>query len=156
MSNWGWQTTSTSNLLSGQTTYTCGYDTFLGLARNQYVQATYSGLQKHFSVRVMFAHYYFTSSSSAENIQIKLDTTTYSTPIGVSLTGANNPASSCGGSVIETMIDKNYTHTATALTMQISTSNPNSNSVWWAIREVIVILRLCNSSCSGCTGYTSN
>lgn len=128
----------------------------MGRAKNQYIQATYSSLQKHFSVRVMFAHYYFTSSSSVENIKIKIDSTTYSVPIGISLSGSNNPSSSCGGSAIETMVDQSYTHTTTALTLQISTSNPNSNSVLWGIREVFVIIKLCNSSCSGCTGYTSD
>ena len=63
-SNWAWQTTSSTFLYGGASTRTCAGETFAGFIRDKYIQATFSSLQNHYSVRVMFAHYILTNSLS--------------------------------------------------------------------------------------------
>lgn len=112
---------------------------------------------KHFSVRVMFAHYYFYSSSTSENIRVRVDGTNYDTPIEVDLTTSYNPAFSCGptSQAIKTMVDKSYSHSASSLVLQLSTTDPNNYNYYWGVTEITVILKLCHSDCSSCTDYTS-
>ncbi len=132
LSNWAWQTTSVANLYqSPATTYGCNFETFVGLARYQYIEATYSNLKTHFAVRVLFVHYYFAQSGS-QNIGIYMDGTTNNVPFNVDLTGSNNPGYSCGPATkaIRTMVDESYAHTAAGLTLRVSTSG----SAWWGIK----------------------
>jgi len=102
----------------------------------------------------MFAHYFLTNSAT-ENIQIYRDGTTSNVPISTSLTGSNNPSFSCGpgSNVIKTMIDQSYAHSASTLTLRISTTDTSGNGYYWGIQEFILIIKLCNSACSSCNGY---
>lgn len=91
LGSWGWATTAAANLLSSSSVYTCGSTTLVGLAKGQRVTASYSGLQTHFQVRVMFAHYTLASSTS-QNVQIVLDGgTVNNVAIAASLASSNNP-----------------------------------------------------------------
>lgn len=62
LTNWWWDTASTTFLYNGINVYTCNSYTLVGLARAQNINGYFSGLQNHFQVRVMFAHYYFATS----------------------------------------------------------------------------------------------
>jgi len=58
LGGWYWESTSVSFLQSGSTTYTTGSLTLVGLGNGQFINTNYpSGLQTHFNVRIMFAHY---------------------------------------------------------------------------------------------------
>jgi hypothetical protein len=157
LSNWGWQFTSGSYLYGSTPTYTCSSETFVGLGRRSYVQATFSSLQTHFQVRVMFVHY-FLASNANENIQISLDGSTNNVPLVGDLSGSNNPAFSCGPNTnaLKTMVDQSYPHSASSLTLRLLTTDSSGNGFWWGVKEVVVAIRLCNSSCSSCNGYSSS
>ena len=65
LSNWYWQSTSSTYLLSSSNTYTCNSYTLAGLSRRaSNLISNYYSLQTHFEVRVMFSHYFFLSAST--------------------------------------------------------------------------------------------
>jgi len=121
LSSWWWDTTSSTYLSSSSPTYTCGSTTLVGLGINQYINTAFTGLQTHYQVRVMFSHYVLTSNIN-QNIQISIDGTIYTVPVNVNLASSNNPALSCGSTFIETYIDQSYSHSASSVTIRISTT----------------------------------
>jgi len=63
LSNWGWQTWDGNYLYYSNPVFSCNSYTLAGLGRWQYLVGSYSSLQAHFQVRVMFAHYYYATHS---------------------------------------------------------------------------------------------
>ena len=123
LSNWGWDTTSTTYLYNGNRVFTCNSYTLAGLARAQYITGSFYSLQNHFQARVMFAHYYFATSVN-ENIYISVGSAAVNVPLVGSFNLANNPNISCisGAQVIQTMVDQSLTHTSSTLSLAIATT----------------------------------
>jgi hypothetical protein len=123
LTNWGWGTASTSYLYNGNSIHTCNSYTLVGLARAQYITGSFSSLQNHFQVRIMFAHYYFATSVN-ENIYISVSSAAVNVPLSASFNQANNPNISCisGAQAIQTMVDQSLTHTSSSLSLAITTT----------------------------------
>lgn len=100
---------------------------------------------------MLFAHYLL-ASSATENIRIDVDGTVNNVAVATSLSGSNNPGFSCAGqsNVIKTMVDKSYTHSISTLTLKLDLS---STTLLWGIKEFILLIKLCDPSCSACNGY---
>lgn len=158
LGNWWWQTTNGDYLYNWSPIYTCNSYTLAGLGRWQYLVSSYSSLQNHFEVRVMFAHYFYATTSSTERIYISVGTSDAYVPMSGSWVGANNPSISClgGWQVITTMVDQSLAHSGSSLTLNLHTTDSSGYGFIWGFREVVIQLRLCNASCSTCNGYTSD
>lgn len=114
----------------------------MGAGRNQYLVGSWTSLQTHFQVRVMFAHYYF-ASSVAQYLGIYIDTTYYSNntvpnqTLSGTVSGSNNPNLGCSSpssTAVQTVFDQSYTHSAAGLTLKIATSDPTATDIYWGIK----------------------
>jgi hypothetical protein len=134
---------------------TCYQTTLLGLTSGTYTVG-FTSLPNHYAVRVMFAHYLSIglAGSVTTNIQIGYDGTYKNTPVSVSTANSNNPQLNCvaplgyWASFVQTYVDSSASHTSSSINIGITTSGST-----FGLREVIIILKLCNGVCTACNGY---
>lgn len=104
----------------------------------------------------MFAHYLSVTAGANVNTKIGIayDAAAYSKiPVITNLAGSNNPPLDCATptTFVQTYVDFSSTHTATGITITVTTYGGN-----FGLRELFVIVKLCDGVCTGCTGYYSS
>jgi hypothetical protein len=141
---------------SPQDVTACSATTLLGYTTGTY-NIKFTSLKAHFALRVMFAHFLPVSAGGSANTNIVVGydgANLNNIALTANLAGSNTPVYNCGSSTtfIETYVDYSFSHTVTATTnITISTSGLS-----FGLREVFIIVKLCNGACTSCNGYSTS